>query len=202
MEYVDITMKKKKRVKSREANNNRDDASEGKSKISQKKNKLIEPIIDNRNDGAETVKKHTIMIVNDERDIRNTLGFLLRKEYNIISANNGVDAYKMIRKMENPEDISIIISDQQMPGMTGLEFFLKIKDIIPNTIRILLTVFVDREVLISAINEAHIHQYITKPIYNDEFILTIKRAIEAFEYSKRGRKQLLVNIEIDRLHPD
>ena len=104
--------------------------------------------------------------------------------------------------MENPEDISIIISDQQMPGMTGLEFFLKIKDIIPNTIRILLTVFVDREVLISAINEAHIHQYITKPIYNDEFILTIKRAIEAFEYSKRGRKQLLVNIEIDRLHPD
>lgn len=196
-------MKTKKRVKSREANNNRDDAREKNSKISQKRHKSTAPIIDGCNDRIETVKKYTIMIVDDDiSTLKCIMGFLSGEEYNIIAAHNGEEAYKMIREMENPEDISIIIIDQRMPGMSGLELFSKIKDIIPNTIRILLTAFNDKEVLISAINEAHIHQYIMKPIYKDEFILSIKRAIKAFEYSKRGRKQVLVNIEIDRLHPD
>ncbi len=173
MEYVKKSMKTKKRVKSMEANNNRDDAREKNSKISQKKHKLIEPIIDNRNDCAETVKKHTIMIVDDDVDFIDSLSLVLGEEYNIIAAHSGEKAYEMIRQMENPEDISLIISDQRMLGMTGLELFMKIKDIIPNTIRILITQYEDSKVLISAINLAHIHQYIRKPFDGDEIIFTI-----------------------------
>jgi CheY-like chemotaxis protein len=203
MEHVNKTMKTKKRVKSREAINNRDGSRQKDSKIFPQKQELTEPVIDDSNDRAE-VKKHTIMIVDDDRDSVNELMFLLSNEgYNIIPAYNGNEAYQMVLRMKNPEDISIIVSDQRMHGMTGVELFLKIKDIIPNTIRILLTALSDENVLISAINKAHIHQYIMKPLIKiDEFIFTIKRAIEAFEYSKRGRKQLLVNIEIDCLHPD
>jgi response regulator RpfG family c-di-GMP phosphodiesterase len=127
------------------------------------------------------VKKHTIMIVDDEEAHLSTLEFLLSDEYHIITSRDGQEALDMITKMKNPGSIGIIISDQRMPKLTGIQFFEKLKDILPNTIRIILTGFDDKEVMMDAINKARIHKFILKPFEPEELKLIVKHAIEAYE---------------------
>jgi len=108
-------------------------------------------------------KKHTIMIVDDEESHLISMEFLLSEDYHIITAKDGQEALDMIMGMENPESISLIISDQRMPRLTGIELFEKLLPILPKTIRMILTAFDDKNVMIDAINKAKIDKFILKP---------------------------------------
>jgi internalin A len=134
------------------------------------------------------IKKHTIMIVDDEEAHLKAMESLLSEDYYIITAKDGQEALDLIAKMENPENISLIISDQRMPKLTGLQLLEKIKDIIPNTIRIILTAFDDKDVIIDAINKAHIYKFILKPFDPDELQLIVKKAVETFEQQKESKE--------------
>ncbi|HLP47773.1 MAG TPA: diguanylate cyclase [Candidatus Kapabacteria bacterium] len=135
--------------------------------------------------GEKQIKKHTIMIVDDENAHLHSMESLLSEDYLIITAQDGEEALNMIFGMENPENISLIISDQRMPGLTGIELFEKLLPILPKTIRIILTGFVDIPVIIDAVNKTQIYQFILKPFEPEDLKLRIKRALEAFENQKK-----------------
>lgn len=130
-------------------------------------------------------KKHTIMIVDDEESHLSSMESLLSEDYHIITAKDGQEALDMITSMENPESISLIISDQRMPRLTGIELFEKLLNILHKTIRILLTGYLDIPVIIDAVNKSQIYQFMQKPFEPEDLKLRIKSAIEAFE---NGRK--------------
>jgi diguanylate cyclase (GGDEF)-like protein len=132
------------------------------------------------------VKKHTIMVVDDEEKILQSMKSLLAKNYNVITAKSGREALNIIKKMEYPKKISLFISDQRMPEMTGIELFEEVKHIIPDTIRVILTGFDDKEVMLAAINEAKVYEFILKPIEPEELRHRVKRCIEVFELRKKG----------------
>jgi two-component system response regulator HupR/HoxA len=136
-------------------------------------------------------ERSTIMIVDDEAYLRDELQKLLSKEYEIITASDGQEALERLQAMENPGDISLIICDQRMPGMTGVELLKKLahNQIMPDTLRIILTAFDDKEVILDAINEAHIYKFVMKQFFDpDEFRLAVQRAVEAFYDRKELKK--------------
>jgi DNA-binding NtrC family response regulator len=132
----------------------------------------------------KSVKKRTIMIVDDEKNHLESMKSLLSEEYHIITASDGSEALSIIKKLDHPEEISLVISDQRMPGLNGIQLFEKLKDIIPDTLRIILTGYDDKDVMMTAINKIKIYQFILKPFDPDELKLRLIRAVEAFERQK------------------
>ncbi|MEI6139385.1 MAG: response regulator [Mariniphaga sp.] len=108
---------------------------------------------------TQEIVSNNLLIIDDEVQITQSLQRLFRRKYNVFIANNGKDAYDILLKT----DINVIISDQRMPEMTGVQFFTKIKDEFPDAIRLILTAYTDVEEIISAINEGNIFRYIKKP---------------------------------------
>lgn len=135
----------------------------------------------------KTVRKHTIMLVEDSETQLNLYEEILSEEYNILKAKDGQEALETIEKMEKSKNTmpSLIISDQKMEVMNGVEFFKKIKEDIPETIRILFTAYFTRDFVIDAINSAQIYQFLSKPCSIDILKLSVKRGIEFFEKRKK-----------------
>lgn len=131
-----------------------------------------------------------IMIVDDESGILKELETLLSRKYKIKTASNGQQALDIIHGEENPEQISLIILDQRMPGMSGVELLKELvhEQIMPDTLRIIITAHDERDVILAAVNEAHIYGYIKKPYDPDALYLTVQRAVEAF-YDRQELKK-------------
>lgn len=141
-------------------------------------------------------KKHTLMVVDDEEAQLFSLESLLSEEYAVITAKDGQEALDMITGMENPESISLIICDQRMPKLTGIQVFERLIDILPNTIRIILTAFTDISVIIDSINKARIYKFILKPFDPEDFKITVKRALESFDLQQQ-LEQYQRNLELE-----
>jgi len=136
-------------------------------------------------------ERPTIMIVDDEAYLRDELQKLLSNDYEIITAADGQEALERLQAMENPGDIGLIICDQRMPGMTGVELLKKLahNQIMTGTLRIILTAFDDKDVILAAIDEAQVYKFIMKQFFDpDEFRLTVQRAVEAFYDQKELKK--------------
>ncbi len=121
--------------------------------------------------------KINILYVDDE--LNNLVSFkaLFRIKYNIYTAISGEEAIKILHNKE----INLIITDQRMPQMTGVEFLESILDEFPDPIRILLTGYTDMGAVIDAINKGKIFHYLTKPWNEDELEMTINRAYEVYK---------------------
>lgn len=121
--------------------------------------------------------KHTILCVDDERDNVEALERIFRKKYKVLKATSGKEALELLDK----QSVSLIISDQRMPGMTGVEFLTKSLKTHPESVRILLTGYTDIESVIAAINSGQIYRYVTKPWDPRELEAAVDRAIERYE---------------------
>lgn len=86
------------------------------------------------------------------------------------------------------ETVHLVIADQRMPEMTGIEFLEKIKITYPECIRMVLTGFTDVEAIIQAINKGRVYRYITKPWRKDDLKITIDHALETYELKQQNRK--------------
>lgn len=133
-------------------------------------------------------KKHTILLVDDELANLEALTWVLEEEYNIIKAKDGFEALDMLKNDLQSPDISLIISDQRMPRMTGVEFLKETISIIPNAVRMILTGFMDVKDIIESINEGHIYKFLLKPLEPDELLISVKRALEAYELKIKNIK--------------
>jgi putative nucleotidyltransferase with HDIG domain len=144
---------------------------------------------DERRKGIKLSKpkfKHSILIVDDEDSILNAFKRILADEdYDVHVTNNGADGLKKLRSAKKP--YSLIISDQRMPEMNGVQFFSQAKDIFPDAVRILLTGYADSDSIIEAINQGGVHLYFTKPWHEEEILLHIRQSLSKVEILQENK---------------
>ncbi len=118
----------------------------------------------------------TLLLVDDEQNIVSALKRLVRRDgYEILTANSGAEALEILEK----NAVDVIISDQRMPGMTGVEFLSKVKELYPDTIRLMLSGYTELTSVTDAINEGAVFRFLTKPWDDEKLRASIK---EAFQY--------------------
>lgn len=123
---------------------------------------------------------HTLLLVDDEIAILNSLKRLLRKDgFTIITAQSGPDALEKMSR--DPSGISLIISDQRMPGMTGAQFLERALEMAPDAVRFILTGYADMDAIIDAVNKGKIHHYFTKPWNDDDLLDKVRTALAQVE---------------------
>ena len=109
-------------------------------------------------------RKRTLLLVDDEDNVVSSLRRLLRKDgYHIIVANSGAQGLQRLAENE----VDVILSDQRMPGMTGVEFLRRAKELYPDTVRMSLSGYTELQSITDAINEGAIYKFLTKP-WDDE----------------------------------
>ncbi|MCP3871728.1 MAG: response regulator [Desulfobacteraceae bacterium] len=131
--------------------------------------------------------QHKVLVVDDEKQIGKTICRLLKQiKIDPVFADSGESGLKKIKKANKP--FSLIISDQKMDGMEGTTFLEYAKKITPNTIRFLITGYMEMETLIKAVNKGSIHKYIAKPWENDDLIKAIHSGIMLYELFLEEKK--------------
>lgn len=140
---------------------------------------------------------YKILIVDDEPANLRTLARLFREDYEVLTAPSGDEALALLGQ----HDVAILITDQRMPGMTGIELLKKTVPLRPRMVRIILTGYTDVDALVEAINCGQVYRYVAKPWNNDELRLTVKRALEHFESNKRSSELDFTNQRlVARIH--
>lgn len=129
-------------------------------------------------------KDHNLLIIDDEVEITKALVRQFRRKYNVFATTDAADALKIMEK----EKIQVVLSDQRMPGMTGVDFFAQIKDKYPDALKLILTGYSDIEAVIGAINEGQVFRYVKKPWNPDELESIIREAFEKYELITNNRK--------------
>lgn len=143
--------------------------------------------------------KPNILYVDDEMNNLISFKALFRINYNVFIAQGGPDAIKIL----NEHEIHVIITDQRMPEMTGVEFLETILQDHPDPVRILLTGYSDLNAVIDAINKGKIFHYLSKPWDETELETTINRAYDIYrqrrEEKETNEKLLLTNDQLEFL---
>lgn len=136
------------------------------------------PVIPNPNSNPIPMidKKINILYVDDEENNLMSFKATFRMKYNVTIAVSGDEALRILER----KVIEIIITDQRMPQMTGIEFLEKVLERYPDPMRILLTGYSDMNAVIDAVNKGKIYHYLAKPWIEDEINMTINRAHEAY----------------------
>lgn len=127
-----------------------------------------------------TSEKISVLYVDDEENNLVSFKAAFRIKYKVFIANSGTEALKILA--EHP--IVIIITDQRMPGMTGVDFLGQILEKYPDPMRILLTGYADMVAIVEAINKGKIFHYLTKPWNEDEVISVINAAYQKYLENK------------------
>jgi len=121
---------------------------------------------------------HRILVVDDEelvlKGLRDTL---TREGYHVVTASNPFLALEELKK----HNFSVIISDNHMPGMLGMQFLAQARDTQPNASRILITAVLSLDTVIDAINKGEIYRFIVKPWLREELLATVKNAVQRYE---------------------
>src|SRR6185503_18149044 len=121
---------------------------------------------------------HPILVVDDEEVVLVSLRDLLRREgYSVTTAPNAVEALARLKE----QAYSVVITDHQMPMLTGLEFLGQVKQMQPDATRILITAVLNLATVIDAINKGEIYRFIVKPWLREELIVTVKNAVQRYE---------------------
>jgi len=126
----------------------------------------------------------TILIVDDQPEVLHSLERQLRGQYRVLTAVSGAAAIDLLRDHET----AVILSDQRMPGMSGVEFLARSIEIRPDAVRILITAYADIQASIAAVNQGRIFYYISKPWEPEELDLIVKRAAEQYRLVMENRR--------------
>ncbi len=132
------------------------------------------------------MKQHTILIVDNEKSVANALKRVLWKEdYRILTAFSGDEA---LSKMET-FDCQLVLADQRMPEMSGIELLTKVKGKYPNTIRILITAQINLDDLSKDIEQCSVYKCITKPWDPLELRILIRKGLERYTQIVKNKVQ-------------
>ncbi|WP_207428847.1 response regulator [Pedobacter sp. SYSU D00535] len=122
-------------------------------------------------------KKINILYVDDEENNLISFKATFRLKYNVFIALSGDEAMKIIES----KPIEVIITDQRMPNMTGVEFLEKVLEKYPDPMRLLLTGYADMNAVVDAVNKGKIFHYLAKPWNEEELSVSIERAFEVYK---------------------
>ncbi|HEY3432449.1 MAG TPA: EAL domain-containing protein [Rhodocyclaceae bacterium] len=130
-------------------------------------------------------KERTLLLVDDEENILAAMKRLLRREgYRLLSANSGEEGLDILAK----ERVDVILSDQRMPGITGVEFLRRAKEISPASIRMVLSGYTELQSVTSAINDGAIYKFLTKPWDDDQLKENIAEAFRRKDLSDENHR--------------
>jgi len=129
---------------------------------------------------AAAVHERTLLLVDDEENMISSLKRLLRREgYRILTAGGGAEGLEILANHR----VDVIVSDQRMPQMTGVEFLRQVKTMYPDTVRIVLSGYTELQSITDAINEGAIYKFLTKPWDDEQLRANIQ---EAFRHKELG----------------
>lgn len=132
-----------------------------------------------------------VLYIDDEPHNLTSFKASFRRNFNIYTVEEAAQA----RKILEDKDVHVILSDQRMPKMTGIEFFESILEAFPDPIRILVTGYTDINAVIDAINRGQVYKYLTKPWSEDDVRHAIEKAYEVYRLRKENEE--LTNKLID-----
>lgn len=125
-----------------------------------------------------------VLYVDDEPINLSNFSLTLEKDFTVVTATSGNEALRIFRR---GGDFAIVVADQRMPGMSGVELLEQIYSEDPDPIRIILTGYADVDDIIDAVNRGHIHQYIRKPWDSEDLRVTLIRALDSFRLHKENK---------------
>ena len=114
----------------------------------------------------------TVLFIDDEPRILRAMQRLLRPHSKVLVAESGLEALELL----SLENVDVIVCDQRMPGMTGVEVLAEARRLSPRSMRILLTGYADLDAAVNALNQGHIYRYLNKPWTNEVLIETVQEA--------------------------
>lgn len=135
------------------------------------------------------VRRHTLLIVDDEPDVVQSLRDLLRREYYVLGATHAREGLRLLHE----QPVHVVMSDQRMPDVSGVEFLRTVRRDCPDAIRLLFTGYADIKAVIDAINEGHVYRYITKPWDPEELRTVLHQAGEQYDLLQE-RRELLADL--------
>lgn len=136
--------------------------------------------------------KGRILCVDDEPNILRALSWLLRKDFQVVTAESGAVGLDLIRQ----GDFDVVISDNRMPGMSGVEFLAQVKILAPRAMRILLTGYSDMQAVIESVNHSEVFRFVSKPWDVVELPMLVAQAAEI------ARRQEIVLPPPEKPHPE
>lgn len=136
----------------------------------------------------------SILVVDDEPRSLESIERILGDRFDVHTASNTEDAEQILQQ----QWIQVLLCDQRMPEMTGVEFSQKVRDSYPDVVRIIISGYTDAEDIIDAVNKGGIYQYITKPWHPDDLVTKMNNAVSLFRL-QRENEQLAVEL---KLKPD
>jgi len=129
------------------------------------------------------------MIVDDEMANLRLLEKVFSADYECLTASSGAEAIQLLQQ----HDVAVLITDQRMPQMTGIELLKQTAELRPHMVRILLTGYTDVEALVEAINSGLVYMYITKPWNNSDLKVRVSRALDYYRNNKKRHALELIN---------
>jgi signal transduction histidine kinase len=135
-------------------------------------------------------RRHTLLVVDDEPDVLESLRHLFHRAYRVLTAEAGGPALELLAS----EEVHVILSDQRMPGMTGDAFLAQARQVRPDAVRMLFTGYADIQAVINAVNEGRIFRYILKPWDPLELEGLVRQAAEQYELLAE-RKRLIAELQ-------
>ncbi len=136
---------------------------------------------------SETESGVPILVVDDEEIVlvalRDTLG---QQRYQVFPAQNAVQALELLKQ----RPFAVVLTDQQMPMLTGLEFLVEVKKMQPDATRLLITAVLSLNTVIDAINKAEVFRFILKPWQREDLLQTIGAAVDRYHALQRERNKL------------
>lgn len=140
--------------------------------------------------------RYTVLLVDDEPNILRALVRLFRGEpINVLTANSAEEALTMIRE----QSIQLLITDNLMPGMSGVELIKKVKEVSPDTIRMILSGHSDMEAILKAVNEGEAYRFVLKPWSDIDMKITVNIALAQYKLIQNNRELLRQLDEKNRL---
>jgi response regulator RpfG family c-di-GMP phosphodiesterase len=122
-------------------------------------------------------KKHTLLVIDDEPDVCDSVHDLLRREFRVLKAPSADEGFKLMQA----EEVHIIMTDQRMPKVSGVELLAKVRKGHPQAVRMLFTGYADLDSIIAAINQGHIYKFLKKPWQPDELEQAVREAAAEYE---------------------
>jgi len=128
------------------------------------------------------VKKYAVLYVDDDVSSLKYFEKMFGKEFTVLIANNANDGYKILQ--ESPEEIGVLLTDERMPRVTGVDLLEKSKNYNPAITRLIVTAYADHEASIRSINQGKVFSYIEKPVETEIMKNELLQALEFYEYHK------------------
>jgi FixJ family two-component response regulator len=128
-----------------------------------------------------------ILVVDDEEAILETMTFSFEGDYEVFTSS---DARRALQLLDEKAPIAVVLTDQRMPNMSGVELLAEVCRRHPNTVRMILTGFADLDAIIEAINDGHVYAYITKPWEPDHLKHVMKQAVERYRLTVENERLL------------